>query len=113
MPQAEEPFLQGERLAAKAQGRGRLRQLLCAEEVSREVRPTELALGSRISQITGQPIAAESAGERGTEQTVQHVRAARWCNLIEDERARHQRPDPACVSVGPMAGLVAVEHALV
>ena len=48
MPQAEEKFLQGERLAAKAQGRGRLRQLLRAEEVPGEVRPTELALGGRV-----------------------------------------------------------------
>src|SRR5438445_12326291 len=67
MPQAEQPFLQGEGLAAKALGRGRLRQLLRAEEVSREVRPTELALVGRVAQITGQPIAPENARERGTE----------------------------------------------
>ena len=44
---------------------------------------------------------------------MQHVRTARRRNLIEDERARDQRPDPAFVPVCPMPGFVRVEHALV
>src|SRR5207244_10558228 len=82
MPQTEQAFLQGQGLAAKARGRRRLRELLRAEEISREVRPTELTLVGRVGQITGQPIAPENSCERGTEQPVQHVRAARRRNLI-------------------------------
>ena len=56
VPQAEEALLKGEGLAAKSRGRRRLGQLLRAEQVSREMRPTELTLPGGVRQTTGQPI---------------------------------------------------------
>jgi hypothetical protein len=55
-------------------------------------------------------VTKNAALECFTQQLNQHFRPAREGYLIEDEVCRHQSPEPAFVSAGAIAGLVAVDH---
>jgi len=112
MPQPKELPLQGQRFATEPfRGDGR-RELLGTQQVSGEMRPTELALGRGIRQVRRQPVAAEDAGKGRAEQALQDISAARGGNGIEHERGGDKRPEPAFRAVGPVPGLVPVEHRL-
>lgn len=77
------------------------------------MRPAELALARDVLEIRGQPITAEDPRKGVAEHGLQHVRAPRGSNVIDDERACDERPEPALVAVGPMTGLIDVENRLV
>src|SRR5665213_2404562 len=73
MPQAEELSLEGERLATKVFCGCGLREVLRAQQVAREMRPTELAPSRGERQVRRQAVAAQDSGKRRSEQVPQHI----------------------------------------
>ena len=73
---------------------------------------TELALADDVFQVGRQAVAAENAGERGAQDGRQHVGTAGRGNAVHHEGAGDERPQPPFLAVGPVAGLVGIEHRL-
>ena len=112
MPQAEQAPLERQGLPAKALGGRRRGQVPRAEEIAREMGPTELVMARRVRRIGRQAVAAEHPAEPGAEQPAQHVRPARGGDGVEHEGRRHQRPQPPFRPVGAVPRFVGVEHGL-
>ncbi len=111
IPESEEPPRPRERLATDALRRGRLRQVLRAEEVAPEVGPATRPASLVILRIGRQPVGAQHASTRGPQQSRQHDGGtARGGDGREDTRRRHPRPEPAFLGGGAMSRFVAVEH---
>src|ERR1017187_662326 len=102
--------MQGQSVAAKAFRVGCLADFLYAQDIAFEVRPAELPLALVVFQVTGTAVAAKDSLEYFTQQLNQHFGPARAGYLIEDEVRRHQSPEPALFSAGPVSRLVAVDH---
>src|SRR5277367_742418 len=102
--------MQGQSVATEAFRVGGLADFLDAQDIALEVSPAELTLTLVILQVTGTAVAAKDSGEDFAQQVNQHFGPAREGYLIEDEVRRHQSPEPALVSIGSIAGLVAVDH---
>src|ERR1700726_4278624 len=104
--------MQGQSIAAEAFRVGGLADFLYAQDIAFEVSPAKLALTLVVFQVTGAAVAAEDSGEYFTQQPNQHFGSARERDLIKDEVRRHQSPEPAFFSAGPITGLVAVDNRL-
>src|SRR5579863_10174668 len=104
--------MQGQSVTAEAFRVGSLADFLDAQDIAFEVRPTELALALVVFQVTGTAVAAEDSGEYFTQQLNQHLGSARDRDLVKDEVRRHQSPEPAFFSAGPVSGFVAVDDRL-
>src|ERR1700684_2257534 len=105
--------MQGQSITAEAFRVGGLADLLCTQDIAFEMSPAELALALVVFQITGTAVAAEDSAVHFTQQLNQHLGAAGEGYLIEDEVRRHQSPEPAFFSAGPVSGFVAVDDRLV
>src|SRR5580658_5821242 len=102
--------MQGQSITTEAFSVGGLADFLNTQDIAFEMSPAELALALMVFQVTGTAVAAEDSGEYFTRQLDQHFGSARECNLIKDEIRRHQSPEPAFFSAGPVAGFVAVDN---
>ena len=100
--------MQGQSIAAKAFRVGGLADFLYTQDIAFEVSPAKLPLALVIFQVTGAAVAAKDSGEYFTEQLNEHFGPARQSDLIEHEVRRHQSPEPALFSAGPVSRLVAV-----
>src|SRR5579862_6249583 len=104
--------MQRQSVAAEAFRIGCLADFLYAQDIAFEVRPAELALALVIFEVTGTAVAAKNSGEHVTQQLNQYFGPARDGDLIEDEVGRHQSPESALFSAGPITGFIAVEDRL-
>src|SRR5580704_6382601 len=102
--------MQGQSIAAEAFRVGGLADFLYTQDIAFEMRPAELALALVVFQVTGTAVATEDSGEYFTQQPNQHFGSARERDLIKDEVCRHQSPEPALFSAGPVSRLVAVDN---
>ena len=66
-----------------------------------------------IGLIGSPAIATQHARKDVAEQGDEDLGPARRGNPVHDKRRGDQRPEPAFLGIGPMAGLIAVEHRLV
>src|SRR5260370_604892 len=105
--------MQGQRVTAESFRVGCLADFLYAQDIAFEVRPAELPLALVVFEVTGTAVAAEDAGEYFAQQLHQHFGAASEGNLIENEVGRHQNPQPAFFTAGPVSRLIAVDNGLV
>src|SRR5271169_3620831 len=105
--------MQSQSISAETFRVGCLADFLYTQDIAFEVRPAELALALVVFQVTGTAVAAKDSGEYFNEQLDQHFGSAREGDLIEDEVRRHQSPEPALFSAGPVSRLVAVDDRFV
>jgi hypothetical protein len=105
--------MQRQSITAEAFRVGGLADFLYTQDVAFEMRPAELTLALVVFQITGTSVAAEDSGEYFTRQLNQQLGSTRERDLIEDEVCRHQSPEPALFSAGPVSGFVAADDRLV
>src|SRR5450631_2604515 len=105
--------MQGQSITTEAFRVGGLADFLDTQDIAFEMRPAELALALVVFQVTGAPVAAEDSGEYVTQQLDQYFGSACDCDFIKDEVRRHQSPEPALFSAGPVSGFIAVDDRLV
>src|ERR1700733_1632487 len=105
--------MQGQSITAKSFRIGGLADFLYTQDITFEMRPAELALALVVFQVTGTAVAAEDSGEYFTQQLNQHFGSARERDFVKDEVRRHQSPEPAFFSAGPVSGFIAVDDRLV
>ncbi len=96
--------MQGQSITAEALRVGGLADFLYTQDIAFEMSPAELALALVVFQVTGTAVATEDSGEYFTQQLNQHFWLRREGYFIEDEVRRHQSPEPAFFSAGPVSG---------
>ena len=104
--------MQGQSITTEAFRVGGLADFLYTQDIAFEMRPAELAFALVVFQVTGAPVAAEDSGEYVTQQVDQYFGSACDSDSIKDEVRRHQSPEPALFSAGPVSGFIAVDDRL-
>src|SRR2546430_2609887 len=84
--------MQRQRVPAKSLRVGGLGELLNAQNIALQVRPTKLRQPFVIFEIRAETVAAQDAREHRPQQMYQYSGTARLGHRVENEIAGHQRP---------------------
>src|SRR5271157_3329570 len=103
----------GQRVAAESLYRAVLGELHNPQQISLQVRPTELRFAGMILQVRAETVAAQHALKDGSQQTDQHFAAAGGRHRVDHVPRRHESPQEALRAVGPPARLVHVQYGFI
>src|ERR1035438_1659021 len=93
----------GQRVAAESLYRVVLGELHNPQQISLQVRPTELRFAGMILQVRAETVAAQDALKDGSQQTDQHFAAAGGRHRVDHVPCRHESPQEAFSAIGPPA----------